>query len=601
MPNPLLLRGNRASGLSNTEIDRNFQLANAGYYSIAAYGALPTNTPTQNSVAIAAAVAAAENDPRGGVVYIPSGGDYLHNGNIPYTGRVAFRGAGRDKSCLKSATAAPCFVNPSMDSFDFAATISGLRLEGNNIGTIAIKSIRQAHFKWEDLFIGNFTQKGIELYGSLIGEFNYVTVENCNIGCDAYKYGGEQNNLVRFNYCTWRLNKTRAVQFSDCAAIHFDFNEISGNGTDGDLETGCFKMLNASPLREGVGMTWTNCWWEQNWGNYIDLREPLNDTAYIMSGCIFQLGNPVHGQGHGLRVIGRNKKSTVLLNACSLKEESTTYDVYATGPMARVVKCPITVVGTFMTDEAAAYETVFTVSSALGGGATPPPVVAAGSSYRFLGQAQELSAVNPSVLGFRPGLPCTIAMRLKIDTNGGRFSISRGTDSVRNWDINFALNGDGFVRLDVSLFDDNGNYLNTFAGQAGNMPTPSSLLQPGTYYVAVIRYDGGVTASSLDMLVENSTSFSATAPTRTGAFSGVSTGNNLRIGRVLNQAPQNSYLDVLEFIDKRLSDAEASEFYSTPEATKSYDANVLARYKFINSLADDKNAHALSAASPMYV
>lgn len=66
------------------------------------------------------------------------------------------------------------------------------------------------------------------------------------------------------------------------------------------------------------------------------------------------------------------------------------------------------------------------------------------------------------------------------------------------------------------------------------------------------------------------------------------------------KASISSYLDCLEFVNKRLSDAEAAAFYSKLEGNKSYESNVLARYRFLGNLNDDINTHTLSAQRYIY-
>lgn len=248
-------------------------------FNIMKYGASPDNTSSQNTTAINAAAAAAALV--NGTVYIPP---YLFLVDaINYDAQISFDGDGLG-SILKSNSAVPMFTNSS--DLSRSGTFSNLFLDGNNIGTTCFNWTHVFNFKVTNVRIQNFTL-GVNLTGSLMGDFYNCSLVSNTTGVTAIAYSGMQPNLVSFRNCIFNGSSQWAVNWVNGAGVSFIGCDFELNGTYGNANTGAVQVAGMAASSEGVSLSFERCWLERNNGTYLNILAPSGTANYFINKTIF--------------------------------------------------------------------------------------------------------------------------------------------------------------------------------------------------------------------------------------------------------------------------------------------------------------------------
>lgn len=247
------------------------------WINILKFGASPSKTSAQNTTAInAAATAAALVN---GTVYVPAG-TYLVD-SISYDAQVSFIGDGLG-SVLKSNSAVSMFTNSS--DLSRSGTFANMVLDGNNIGTTCFNWTHVFNFKVSNVRIQNFTL-GVNLTGSLMGDFYNCNFVNNTTGVTAVAYSGMQPNLVSFHNCIFNSSSQWAVNWVNGAGIAFVDCDFELNGTSANASTGAIQVAGMSSST--VSLSLEGCWFEQNNGTYLNILAPAGTANYFIDKTIF--------------------------------------------------------------------------------------------------------------------------------------------------------------------------------------------------------------------------------------------------------------------------------------------------------------------------
>lgn len=294
-------------------------------HNIVNYGAIGDNN-TDNTIVIQTAFDAAKLD--GGIVYIPYG--IFKTGTIESDYRVSIIGQGR-YSVLKSINAEP-LITTIMDSYfendewvHPHGYYENFTLDGNNIGTVGVLAERMAFFYWDRVNVEQFTEKGVYLYGSLIGSFNDCVFEKspCNIYADSAATPMSETNHVAFKNCNFKYGSNYSIEWYNGRSVKFENCDFEYNGTDGDSLTGVIKYVNnitGSDNGDFMGLNFEGCWFERNYGYMIYLMESNTvSQLHICSNTNFTY-NDLYPEGTVFKIVGVTKKNHLKIYNSNLSD-----------------------------------------------------------------------------------------------------------------------------------------------------------------------------------------------------------------------------------------------------------------------------------------
>lgn len=301
-------------------------------FTITRFGAIRDST-VDNTAAIQMAIDSC-NYYGGGTVYVPAGVWLIKQLRLDNRQNVIVMGEGR-ASVFKADSACAMIVGYNTNFPGVNASIRGtggvrnIALRGHGLATYGMQLYYNYWFSMPGISIDSCTIIGIQLKGTLTGEFSDLTIEHCPIGVMAdtvnLSPGGQvASNLIKFNnirlyYCsTWGLwcNKTEIN-------IEVDNGDFEYDGTIHNQATGAINITNS----DGSGLArFQNCDFEQNLGDVISITGNTGAASYEFNHCNVLI--------NGSASIGLNSNPSIslqniLLDGTYIKNDSL--DVYTTG------------------------------------------------------------------------------------------------------------------------------------------------------------------------------------------------------------------------------------------------------------------------------
>ena len=315
-------------------------------FNILNYGAVGDNN-TDNTTAIQNSINAAHAI-GGGIVYVPTG--IFKTGALTTYSYVRIVGDGIRNSILRSNSVATMFTCTETVYTSWLG-FKDIQLDGNNVGTIAYTANLECDFAVNEIYVRNFTTKGFNLTGHLIGEFNRCIFQNC--GTAFYVIGDNNDadsNLLSFNGCEFYSNTIWAIQLVNGLLLRVNNCDISINGTNGNAATGgvCFTGGKGVPGMN-MGLVMRQCWMESNYGTLIKINEPYatHENLSVISNCQLNYNNPVN-----ILVTGASSKNRLMVENSAV-DSNVTFTI--DGALASLINDKSVISGTVTTTNNAKY------------------------------------------------------------------------------------------------------------------------------------------------------------------------------------------------------------------------------------------------------
>lgn len=223
-----------------------------------------------------------------GVVSTPSAAVTYKCRTIFWNSLVGFRGLGDWGTWFEAVEEEPLIVHEMPESGIMfmpnpAAGIQNIGLWGNNIGTVAMDIKANSYYNMRNIKMLEFSQKGINANGVILGTWDDINVKRCPIGMEIGRHatpvqypngdgsiGGEASmpswflsiNNSRFQNCA-----TRGIIYNDGAGLTIHKGDFEFCGTPGNSNTGIIKATGAT---HNPGVTITNMWAERNSGTLLE-------------------------------------------------------------------------------------------------------------------------------------------------------------------------------------------------------------------------------------------------------------------------------------------------------------------------------------------
>lgn len=306
-------------------INNNFNLLSSdGVYNALAYGAINDGI-TDTTQAIQDLIDLVHIS--GGVIYLPTG-TYLTRTLNLFTNVVLI--GDYNNSILKSSHAETLL---NLVTVFGGTTIKGIAFDGNNVGTIGIHIQQSSSFKIIDCMVQKFTQYGIHLNGSLVGniERTYIYLNAIGINANKYEPNAVSANLVEIKNCGLRNNSQYAVKWNGGSHVKIEGCDIESNGILGNASTGAIYYKD---WESGAGLFLKDSWFEVNNGIcvYIDDNNVIGHVNTIEN-CQFY-GNIVNANHADIKIIGSTRYNRLLLRSCFLQDPIS---IIVSGSLASVV------------------------------------------------------------------------------------------------------------------------------------------------------------------------------------------------------------------------------------------------------------------------
>jgi len=229
----------------------------------------------------------------GGTVWIPPGVWAWSSLDMTGMPNVSIMGAGINNTILSEIVVGDTMIKWNNNTFITIpgtnvgnapgygyAPISAMLLEGHNKASIGMNLQYIYWFKWNDIAIDSCTSIGLNLKGTLTGQFNNMLIKWCPIAVNADTInrspgGFVAPNLITFVHChiyncaSWAFNVNQTQ-----GGIIIEGGDISDEGTTHNTNTGGVHFTN--PNTVGVSMlTMRGTWFEHNVGSLIRIESTL--------------------------------------------------------------------------------------------------------------------------------------------------------------------------------------------------------------------------------------------------------------------------------------------------------------------------------------
>lgn len=264
----------------------------------------------------------------GGTVFLPAGAFPVRT--LRWPAGVSIVGAGREATILRSLAAEPLLMGPSGGTW-VPGPLRSLRLDGAGVGTIGLHLHKAFQGEFGHLAIANFTLCGVYLAGCIYNHFEGVFVHDCELGVagDRTTFDGTQSNLNTFTSCQFWNCRQWALTWFRSALISMRACAIERNGTAGQF-TGGAALTEGCPNGEGVGYSFSDCWFEENQGGAdVFVNDPAGKCRTVVNSTIVVIPKTQYG----LCVLGWSHSNVIHLDASTIGGSST-ISVITQGPLA---------------------------------------------------------------------------------------------------------------------------------------------------------------------------------------------------------------------------------------------------------------------------
>lgn len=198
--------------------------------------------------------------------------------------------------------------------------IKNFILSGNSIGTKGFEFNAIAYFKFERIYMTQFTDVCFEGNGMLLCNFEDVQFTKSPNGLRVNYLLPYWANLNTFTNCKFRYLPNIGIEYKNGTGAFFIGCDISAVGTIGNSASGGFKMSggsNEGGFVRGCNLSMINCWGEANEGGFFIKLENVNGMSRI-EGCNFSANSTGIITGERLTIESSTIKSTTALTGSKI-------------------------------------------------------------------------------------------------------------------------------------------------------------------------------------------------------------------------------------------------------------------------------------------
>lgn len=339
------------------------------------------NTAAANTAAINQAIA--DGLAQSKRVKLPGG--VLNVNNIQYDNRVWLEGARRVSTTLRANASGATIKSTGIDLLYPAGGITGIRFEGQGIGTNAIHLVACAYYTISDVYVKGYTSFAGNVDSCIFGRWDEcffrgtwggLRLHSTTLINNQDEVGGPQsafpmpNNLTHIHKCKFNDMPGLGVDCTYASGVLIDGqSDFERCGTTGNQDTGCIRWAGGF-AESGIGLRVADCWVEsQRGGPVINILPGSSHTRHSVSNTTIRRRTDIPAELGGTAVCAvrvtadGNLRNEVKIENCVL--EGHAKDVELIGAKAfAYIDC--STVGSYSTPTAAQYQ-VLSYGASVGG------------------------------------------------------------------------------------------------------------------------------------------------------------------------------------------------------------------------------------------